>query len=157
MNFASTQSINGEPSMQIDTQFGVQDVDPNTVLSFPLGLAGFEDLREYKLFHLDDNPTVYYLQSVQDPLVRLPLVDPRMFQVDYELTLSDAELEILQVATPDEVQILVTVARGEDGAEGDDKQIHANFMGPILINTAGRIGLQKPLIKISGSVTIRAQ
>ena len=61
----------------------------------------------------------------------------------YEIKLDD----------PADVAVLVTLAQ----SGGKDAGIHANFMGPIILNTAKRIGLQKHLNQVSGSVVIRAE
>ena len=139
--------------MEINTRFGAQDVDPASIIHFPNGLAGFEDLDEFKLFHEDGKPTVFYLQSVAEPDIQFPVVNPDTYQVSYECVLSDDEAAILQLEDPAELAVLVTLA--QSGAK--DGGIHANFMGPIMLNTSKRIGLQKHLNQVSGSVVIRAE
>ncbi len=139
--------------MEINTRFGTQEVDPASIIQFPNGLAGFEELHTFKLFHEEGKPTVFYLQSVDDPEIQFPVVNPDTYQVSYECVLSDDEAALLQLDDPGEIAVLVTLAQGgrKDGG------IHANFMGPILLNTAKRIGLQKHLNQVSGSVVIRAE
>jgi flagellar assembly factor FliW len=139
--------------MQISTRFGTQEVDPASVIHFPDGLAGFEDLHEFKLFHEDGKPRVFYLQSIDHPDVQFPVVNPDSFQVSYECVLNDEEAAVLQLGDPSDVAVLVTLAQG--GSQ--DGGIHANFMGPILLNTRKRIGMQKLLNQVSGSVVIRAE
>jgi flagellar assembly factor FliW len=60
---------------------------------------------------------------------------------------------MLQLDDPGEIAVLVTLASGGEY----DRGIHANFMGPIMLNTNKRIGLQKHLNEVSGSVVIRAE
>jgi flagellar assembly factor FliW len=153
MPTAQTITRREDKPMEITTRFGTQDIDPASVLRFPAGLAGFEDLQEFKLFHEDGKPTVFYLQSLQDPDVQLPVVNPDAYQVNYECVLSDEEAATLQLDDPADVAVLVTLAQ----SGGKDAGIHANFMGPIILNTAKRIGLQKHLNQVSGSVVIRAE
>jgi flagellar assembly factor FliW len=153
MPTAQTIIKGGESTMEITTRFGTHDIDPASVIRFPEGLAGFEDLHEYKLFHEDGKPTVFYLQSMQDPDVQFPVVNPDTYQVNYECVLSDEEAATLQLEDPTDVAVLVTLAQGTE----KDAGIHANFMGPIILNTAKRIGLQKHLNQVSGSVVIRAE
>ena len=154
MSLASVETNDGALHMRIETQFGEQDIDPASIISFPNGLPGFDDLKEFKLFHEEDKPSVYFLQSTSDSSVQLPLVDPDMFQVNYEISLNDEELALLQLENTQDATIMVTVARHD----GDiDAGIHANFMGPIILNTKARIGMQKALNQISGSVIIKAE
>ncbi len=152
MSSANASKRDGDSKMHINTRFGAQDVDPSSIISFPRGLAGFEDLREFKLFHEEGKPTVFYLQSVDDPDVQFPVVNPDAYQVSYECVLSDDEAATLQLDDAADVAVLVTLAQAGD----QDRGIHANFMGPILLNTGKRIGLQKHLNQVSGSVVIRA-
>ena len=138
--------------MEINTRFGTQDIDPSSIIHFPDGLAGFEELHDYKLFHEEGKPTVFFLQSIDDPDVQFAVVNPDNYQVSYECVLSDEEAIALQLDDPADVAVLVTLAQGGNYDGG----IHANFMGPIMLNVGKRIGLQKHLNQVSGSVVIRA-
>lgn len=140
-------------TLQINTRFGTQEIDPASVIDFPSGLPGFEDCRTFTLLHEDGKQSIFYLQSVDDPEVQLPVLNPDACQVSYQCLLDDDEAAILQIEDPDDVAILVTVANG--GVK--DNGIHANFMGPIILNTRKRIGLQKRLSGAQGSVVIRAE
>jgi flagellar assembly factor FliW len=153
MSLVSIEQNNQDHSMQINTRFGLQDIDPESVIHFPEGLPGFEDLKQFKLFHEEGAQTLFYMQSVDDAGVQLPLVDPDHFQVNYEITLTDEELTKLQLDDPNDATVLVTVSKSDDM---DDGGLHANFMGPIVINTRTRTGLQKALNQVRGTVLIRA-
>ncbi len=153
MSSANAPVSDGDSRMQISTRFGQQDVDPASIINFPQGLAGFEDLHDFKLFHEDGKPSVFYLQSVEDPEVQFPVVNPDAYQVSYECVLSDEEAATLQLEDPADIAVLVTLAQTGDRDQG----IHANFMGPILLNTGKRVALQKHLNQVSGSVVIRAE
>lgn len=143
----------GDKPMEINTRFGNQAVDPATIIHFPSGLAGFEDMHAFKLFHEDGKPSLFYLQSVDDPETQFPVVNPDAFQVNYEIVLSDEEAAALQLDDASDIAVLVTLAHSGNKDQG----IHANFMGPIMLNTRKRIGLQKHLNQVSGSVVIRAE
>lgn len=138
--------------MEIVTQFGTQDVDPDSLITFAAGLPGFENLTRFKLFHEEGKSSVYWLQSVDDPEVQFAIADPATFNVSYEITLSDDELATLQLAAPEDLLVLVTLAKQPEQTAG----IHANFMGPILINVRERQGMQKLLNQVESSVLIRA-
>ena len=145
-------SFESDRFIEVDTRFGSQMVDQSHVLSFPKGLPGLEDLHAFALFHDENNSNVFYLQSLEDADIRLPMISPENFQVDYHLTLTDEEISHLELADPNELAVLVTVARTGDGA-GDVK---ANFNAPIILNTRSRVGLQKILRQTSGSVVLQA-
>ena len=153
MQTAKSVSPSGDANMEINTRFGNQEIDPASIIQFPQGLAGFEELHQFKLFHEEGKPSVFFLQSIDDPDVQFPVVNPDSYQVSYQCVLNDDEAATLQLDDASEVAVLVTLAQGGDR----DRGIHANFMGPIMINTNKRIGLQKHLNQVSGSVVIRAE
>ena len=143
-----------EEYMEINTRYGKQVVTKASLLNFPDGLPGFEDLRQYKLFHEEGKSTVYYLQSTEDPDIRLPVVTPESCKVDFRIDLSDEEVEKLQIESADDLVVVVTVS---DNRDEPASGITANFMAPIIINTHSRIGIQKTLNQVSGGVVIQAQ
>jgi len=143
-----------EEYMEINTRYGRQVVERSSLLDFPEGLIGFEHLQQYKLFHEEGKSTVYYLQSTEDPDVRLPLVTPASCKVDFRIELSDEEESRLQIESADDVVVVVTVSDNQDEPEIG---ITANFMAPIIINVESRIGIQKPLNQVNGGVVIQAQ
>ena len=143
-----------EDYVEINTRYGRQLVARSSLLNFPQGLPGFEDLHEYKLFHEDGKSTVYYLQSTEDPEIRLPVITPEACQVDYRIELSDDDIERLEAKSDDELIVVVTVS---DNADRPESGITANFMAPIVINANSRIGIQKTLNQVSGGVVIQAR
>lgn len=138
--------------MEINTEFGKQEIDPESVITLPLGMAGFAELTEYKLFHEEGKPTVFWLQSTADASVRFPVTSPSLLNVAYEVILSDEEESLLDLQDPQDLTMLVTLAKGQS-VDGD---IHANLLGPIFINMRTRVGLQKVLNHVESSVVIRA-
>ena len=121
------------------------EIDPSTLIEFPNGLPGFEDCKHFKLLHSGDSPVIFWLQSIEDPLVVFSLTDPEFLQVFYEMTLTDEELGILQADAGDELQIAVTLARQEESNITVQSSIMANFKSPIIINVSKRIAVQKSL------------
>jgi flagellar assembly factor FliW len=138
--------------MEIDTRFGTQDVDPEDILTFPNGIPGLEGLSRFKLFHEEGKASVFWLQSVEDPSVQLAVAEPSHFRIYYELALTDDEIAQLDLADPNDVALLVTLSK-----PSEDQGVHANFMGPIILNTRSRVGLQKVLVNVEGGVVVRAE
>jgi flagellar assembly factor FliW len=128
-------------------QFGLEEVeiDPSTLIEFPIEMPGLEGCKHFKLFHSGDNPKIFWLQSIDDPAVVLSLTDPDSLQVFYELTLSDEELRALQVEADDELQIAVILARQEDSNIATQRAVRANLETPLVINVTRQLALQKSL------------
>lgn len=143
-----------EEYVEIDTRYGKQMVARSSLLSFPNGIPGFEDLTEFKLFHEQDTDDVHFLQSTTDADIRFPVVTPAACRIDFRIELDDDEMDLLRVEPDDDVIVLVTLTRPSDAEEGG---ISANLMGPIVINTQSRIGMQKVLNSVEGAVVIDAR
>ena len=128
--------------MQIEsTRFGTIEVDPDTVIEFPVPLAGFENSRRYKLLHEDiGNPIIVWLQSLDEPDVAFNLIDPAQLGLTYEIELSDAESAALQMQNPADVSVLLLIGKEEE-------HLAPKPSSPILINTRARLGLQKSGIR----------
>ena len=138
-------------------RFGSEEVeiDPDTIIEFPVGIPGFEDCHHFKLFHREGkNPSVFWLQSLDEPDIVFSLADPDLLKISYELTLDDEEQRILRISPDDDLRIAVILLR--QPAEGSiaPGNIQANTQAPIAINVTKRVALQKPLI--DAEISIRA-
>ncbi len=142
-----------EEYMEINTRYGRQVVEKASLLDFPDGLPGFEHLHQYKLFHEEGKSTVHFLQSTEDPDVRLPVVTPGSCKVAFRMELNEEEEATLQVGSPDDLVVLLTLSDNQDDPGAG---ITANFMAPIIINAQSRIGIQKVLNRSDGGVVIQA-
>lgn len=138
-------------------RFGSEEVeiDPDTIIEFPVGIPGFEHCHRFKLFHREGtNPSVFWLQSLDDPGVVFSLADPDLLKLSYELTLDDDEQRTLRVSPEDELQIAVILL--PQAEEGGIARVgaRANMQAPIAINITKRVALQKPLV--DAEISIRA-
>lgn len=134
--------------MEIQTSsFGAQTISADDIISFPNGLIGLESQSQFKLFHEEnDNPTVYWLQSLSDADFAMSVVTPAAFGLNYEITLSDDEQRQLQLENAEDALVLVIVYKQhEQQGDATDLDVKAMFKAPIIINTKHRLGLQKSL------------
>lgn len=141
--------------------FGEVNINPETVITFPDGLAGFEHCTRYQFLHeaaakeKTGGAVVHYLQSLDDPAVCFSLVDPASYGLNYEFTLTDEEENLLQSSGADSnlaVMLMVYKPRtGEAAAPG----VSANINGPLVINADRRIGFQKIIRSPRYDVTLR--
>ncbi len=135
--------------VEVRTRFGTLPVHKDNLLTFPQGLPGFDGLTRFALFHDEEHPSIFYLQSVDDPAVRLPLTSPHWFRVDYQITVDDQESALLQADSAEDLEILVILCEDENG-------LRANFRAPVIVNTRQRIAIQKLLDDPQGSLVITA-
>lgn len=124
------------------------------IITFPLGIPGFETYTKYSIFHKQENQTnVYWLESVDSPKVTFTLVDPTDYGLNYSLDLLDNEVELLEADNPAELAVLMMLSKKEEG-EDKPSALHANIAGPIVLNLAKRKGLQKVLVSARVDVNI---
>lgn len=128
-------------------------VDPETLFTFPEGIAGFEDCKRYKLFHEEGKATVFWLQCIDDTSVMFPIVAPETIDIEYQIELSDEDCALIDLKQAEEVAVVVIVYRNE--AEGG--KIAANTRSPVILNLASRKGMQKILQEVHPTLLYRAR
>jgi flagellar assembly factor FliW len=146
--------------MKIDIdRFGLKNVqvDPDTLFTFPNGMAGFENFKRFKLFHEEGGGTVFWLQAVDDAEVAFPVVAPDALDIAYEIELSDEDCALIELSDAADAVVVVVVYRNaaEEGAEGG--AIAVNTRSPVILNLKTRLGMQKVLQEVHPSLTYRAR
>jgi flagellar assembly factor FliW len=116
----------------------------DNTLSFPHGLIGYEDLNQFKLFSPEsENPTVFELQSVTDKAIALSVVSPESLELNFSITLSDEELSLLELQSPEDAVVALIVYKP---IENDQPQaMKAIVTAPIIINSKSKLAIQKQL------------
>lgn len=141
--------------MKIKSKFlGEQRVDPDTIIFFPKGIPGFEDQTRFKLFHQEDNPIIFWLQSVDDEDLTFSAANPVDFNINYSFILTDEEQALLELGSPDELAVLILLRTDENDEESGKPAIKGSIKSPILINVNSRKGIQKVLVQIEQSITL---
>ncbi|MBK5968598.1 MULTISPECIES: flagellar assembly protein FliW [Thiorhodovibrio] len=134
-------------------------IDANKIITFPQGLPGFEDDHRFTMFHNSDGKPeeqsnkLFWLESLDSPDVRFTVVDPTLYGLNYVIDLNDEEQALLQSKDPNEILVLLMLARNDESDAAKPK-VHANIAGPILINTENRLALQKVLTRSRVEVNI---
>jgi flagellar assembly factor FliW len=106
-------------------------------LVFPDGLVGCQTWKNFVLLTDDEEDLpVAYLQSLDQPEVRLLVTDPRLIDGAYAAPLTDGDKTSLELDTSDNTVTYCTLTVANDGG------ITANLLGPLVINTRTRRGRQ---------------
>ncbi len=106
----------------------IVSVDESKILSFPHGIMGFEQYKNYALIPSDYEPFLW-LQSTEDSALAFLLVDPFLICSDYEADIDDNAMHAIEISNVDDIVIMTIVTVPNDGSA-----VTANFLGPILIN-----------------------
>ncbi|MFZ5829791.1 MAG: flagellar assembly protein FliW [Planctomycetota bacterium] len=126
--------MNGD--MEISTQrFGRLLLRGDEILSFPHGLLGFEDCLRWVLISDPAVDCVAWLQSVDHAELALAVTSPRLFVPGYQVRVARRELEILNLTSARDAEVLVVVGRTERG-------LTANLKAPVVLHPERRLGKQ---------------
>lgn len=125
--------------MKLNTKFfGEMDYEKEEIISFPDGLFGFEEEKEYLLIRFDDeDDTLLSLQSVNTPTLAFVVVNPFRIMPEYAPYVADADLESLGVNNQELVAIYSIAVIG---AELENTTV--NLKAPLVIDPATRTGRQ---------------
>ena len=114
------------------------DADDLPELAFPAGLPGFEDLRRFALAHWGPEDSPYSrLVSLERADVAFLVAPPEAFFDDFDVEVSADDAGQLQLDRPEDALVLVMITVGDRAEEAT-----ANLLGPLVINTARRLGAQ---------------
>ncbi|MCB1877768.1 MAG: flagellar assembly protein FliW [Chromatiales bacterium] len=138
---------------------GSGDIHSESVIHFPFGIPGFEQTKDFLLSHSPGKEMdLYWLTAKNDESVMFSLIDPTTLNVHYEFVLSDEEITTLQLDEPTDVAVLIMIYGDQNASHhrrATDSRVNAHLMGPIVLNTKTRLGLQKVLGDAQQVVTIR--
>ena len=120
------------------TRFGVIEISEDRVITFPKGLLGFPEHREYCLLEPGEDACFFWLQSVDEPGLAFVITDPSLFLPEYSVPIRAEQMEGLKLAQLEDAQVFVIVNKvGE--------QLTGNLQGPLVVNTISREGEQMVL------------
>ena len=113
------------------TRFGELEVEKKDILTFKEGILGFETLTEFFVVDPGDQTLILWLQSTQDGEVAFPVIEPKIFNPDYKITLLPIELNSLNLEGVSNASVysILTIP-------GDVQQMTANLKAPIIINNS---------------------
>ncbi len=120
------------------TRLGDFELEDNEIITFPNGIPGFEHLKKFAVISLEETKPIFWLVSLEDETIALPIIDPWLIKEDYEIELSEDELKILNVEDPSDIVIwcVVTIPFGKP------QEATVNLRAPIIINLKSGIGMQ---------------
>ncbi|MCK9329386.1 MAG: flagellar assembly protein FliW [Candidatus Cloacimonetes bacterium] len=111
------------------TRFGEIEVNDNTVITFPSGILGFPDVKNYVLLDVDESSPLKWMQSTEEPSLAFVVTDPNLFKADYVINAHRSDLKDIEVEKAEDVVVLVLVT-----VPREPSRMTANLKGPVLIN-----------------------
>lgn len=124
--------------MKLNTKFhGVREYNEEDIITFKKGLPGFEDLKRYILFSVEENELFSILHSIEDEKIGIVTMSPFSVFEHYEFKLTDEKIKELDIESPENILVLNTVTLSSKA-----ESITANLKAPIIINIKQGLGEQ---------------
>ncbi len=121
--------------MKLETErFGEIDIDEDLIVTFPNGLPGFEDLRQFIFIQENQDLPMAYMQSVEDGEVSFIIINPFAFVPNYEFELAEADEVELEIHNQEELRVWVIMNAGETLESST-----INLLAPLIINFEAKI------------------
>lgn len=116
--------------------FGEIEIDESKIITFEDGIIGFPDMKKFTLIFDEEKegrPSISWLQSMDEPEVAFPVMDPLFVCETYNPSVEDELLKNLGTIKEDNLYVLVTVTVPQN-----IKELAVNLKAPIVINTDTR-------------------
>jgi flagellar assembly factor FliW len=130
------------------TRFGEIEIPQERVYTFPEGILGFAEVKQYCIIDNPGGGPFQWLQAVKQPSLAFVICDPRLFMPDYKVAVTREDLASIQLEDVKDgiVMVIVTV-------RPDPAQMTANLMGPLVFNV--KLRLAKQLVLTTPGYTTR--
>lgn len=127
--------------MRITTRyFGEIEIDDQKILTFEEGLIGFENLKKFTLIYNNETKyekTINWLQSLDEPMVAFPVINPFDIMADYNPIINDEILDSLGELKEDSTAVFLTLT-----VPSDISKMTTNLKAPIVVNAENKKGCQ---------------
>lgn len=120
--------------------FGTIDIEDDKIIHFPMGIIGFENLKNFALIfdsEREERSKISWLQSMEEPLMVLPVINPIDIMDEYSPIIEDELTKI--IGNPADADILIFVSMS---IPSDITKMTANLKAPFIINTVDRKAMQ---------------
>ncbi|MBQ9936675.1 MAG: flagellar assembly protein FliW [Lachnospiraceae bacterium] len=120
--------------------FGTIDIEDDKIINFPNGIIGFENLKNFALIYdseREERSKISWLQSMEEPLMVLPVINPLDLMDNYTPTIEDELMK--NIGDPADADLLIFVTLS---IPSDIEKMTANLKAPFIINTVERKAMQ---------------
>ncbi|PCJ57269.1 MAG: flagellar assembly protein FliW [Planctomycetota bacterium] len=121
------------------TRFGLISVPEDSIYSFPSGILGFPEQKQFAIISENDGP-LKWMQSLSSPDLAFVVCDPLTFKPDYQVKLQKSELSEIKLSEVSKAVVLVILV-----VRDDPQEITANLVGPLVFNTENQLAKQSIL------------
>lgn len=120
--------------------FGEVEIDDSKILEFPNGIIGFESFNKFAIIYdieAEGDNKISWLQSLEEPALALPVVDPLAIVSEYSPMIEDELLKPLGNPADEDLLCLLVMT-----VPNDMTKVTANLKAPVIINSKTNKGVQ---------------
>jgi flagellar assembly factor FliW len=118
-------------------RFGEIEVAESDIITFKNGIFGFPSDTRFCIVDIADDTLILWLQSLDNPQLAFPILEPKIFKPDYSVRLSATELRELELTNLSQSAVFSVLT-----IPADIKEMTANLKAPLVINLKRQIGRQ---------------
>jgi flagellar assembly factor FliW len=142
MNKLNKNKRAGERSnMLVNTKFfGEVDLGEDKIITFEQGIMGFLDFKRYTiLYDIEEgnSPSISWLQSLDEPTLALPVINPLLVKKDYNPIIEDEVLKSLGELGDENLVVLLSLT-----VPSEPTKVSVNLKAPFIINSDTKKGIQ---------------
>lgn len=124
--------------MKIETKYhGLIEVLKEEVVTFPNGLPGFLEEKEFVVIPFSEVGTFFILQSVHTPDLGFVLTNPFPIFPDYDFNLENQVVDTLELDSAEDVTVYTVLTMADPF-----HSTTANLQAPVVINAKKNLGKQ---------------
>lgn len=117
--------------------FGEIEVDEAQVLTMPEGLLGFPEYKRFVLLDLDPESPFKHLQSLDDGMVNLTVMDPSTVRRDYVVFITEDIADQIELEDANDAVVAAILC-----VPSNPQNMTINLKGPLVFNLKSRRGVQ---------------
>lgn len=121
----------------ITRRFGPIEVPEDKVIQFKDGIPGLECMRRSILIKVEETMPFYWIQSVEDGDIALPVIDPLIMDPSYSPSVEDSVFDELELENEEDLLVVNVAVIPQELS-----YMTANMAAPLLINIQKNIGKQ---------------
>ncbi|MDD3594609.1 MAG: flagellar assembly protein FliW [Candidatus Gastranaerophilales bacterium] len=130
------------------TKFGEVEVNEDYIFDFVEPILGYEDLKKFALVDYDNDSPFKWLQSIENLELALPVTIPAFFGINYQFTIPDEKVALLQAGNADDILSLNIT----NIPKGQPQEATVNLVAPIVVNINNKKAMQLVLSNTDFSV-----
>ena len=119
------------------TRFGELEIKKSDIIQFKEGILGFEQLKKFFVVDPGDQTLILWFQSLEDPAIAFPIIEPKIFLPEYSVKLLPAELNSLEIESVNDACVFTILTIPQIVTD-----MSANLKAPIVINNKTKLARQ---------------